>query len=104
MTTNYFEIIITLILFFIFREKKLCDVKLVAKNGEEIWAHKVILAANSDYFHCMFNSDFIESKQSEIFINEIDPVILKLLVDFIYTSQLVITEQHVQVIFFYHIL
>lgn len=41
----------------------------------------------------------MESKQSKFFINELDPVILKLLVDFICTSQL--TEEHVQVIFFY---
>lgn len=51
------------------------------------------------YFYSMFNSDFMESKQSKFFINELDPVILKLLVDFICTSQL--TEEYVPVIFFY---
>lgn len=77
--------------------KQLCDIKIIAKNGAEIWAHKVVLAANSEYFNIMFNSKFKESKELEIQIQELDPNVLSLLIDFIYSSELVVNEQNVQV-------
>ncbi|XP_022177565.1 kelch-like protein 17 isoform X2 [Myzus persicae] len=76
--------------------KQLCDIKIIAKNGAEIWAHKVVLAANSEYFNIMFNSKFKESKELEIQIQELDPNVLSLLIDFIYSSELVVNEQNVQ--------
>lgn len=60
-------------------------------------AHKVLLAANSEYFNIMFNSGFKEATESEIRIQELDPHVLKLLIDFIYTSELIVNEQYVQV-------
>lgn len=67
------------------------------QNGSEIWAHKIVLAANSDYFNVMFNSGFKESKESEIVIQDLDPHIMSLLIEFMYTSKLVVTEQNFQV-------
>ncbi|XP_027841319.2 kelch-like protein 3 isoform X1 [Aphis gossypii] len=78
------------------RNKELCDIKIVAKNGEEIWAHKVVLAANSEYFNIMFNSQFKESKELEIKIQELDPYVLSSLIDFIYSSELVVNEQNIK--------
>jgi len=89
--------LILLIKFVHFRNNQLCDIKIVAKNGEEIWAHKVVLAANSEYFNIMFNSQFKESKELEIKIQELEPFVLNLLIDFIYSSELVVNEQNVQV-------
>ena len=89
--------LILLITFFNCRNEQLCDIKIIAKNGEEIRAHKVVLAANSKYFNIMFNSQFKESKEFEIEIQDLDPHALSLLIDFIYTSELAVNEQNVQV-------
>ncbi|CAI6361911.1 unnamed protein product [Macrosiphum euphorbiae] len=78
------------------KNEKLCDIKIIAKNGEEIWAHKDVLAANSEYFNIMFNSQFKESKELEIQIQDLDPYALSLLIDFIYTSELAVNVQNVQ--------
>jgi len=45
----------------------------------------------------MFNSQFKESKELEIHIQELDPYALSLLIDFIYTSELAVNVQNVQV-------
>lgn len=76
------------------REKELCDVKLIFENGEEICAHKDVLAANSEYFNIMFNGGFKESGQSGIIINMLDPIIVKPLINFMYTFELVITVEN----------
>lgn len=65
----------------------MCDIKLKLQKGSEIWAHKIVLAANSDYFHVMFNSGFKESKATEIVFQDLDLHILSLLIEFIYTSK-----------------
>ncbi|CAI6377085.1 unnamed protein product [Macrosiphum euphorbiae] len=78
------------------KNEQLCDIKIIAKNGEEIRAHKAVLAANSKYFNIMFNSQFKESKEFEIQIQDLDPHALNLLIDFIYTSELAINVQNVQ--------
>ncbi|VVC25376.1 Hypothetical protein CINCED_3A012742 [Cinara cedri] len=75
--------------------QQLCDVKLKTKNGDIIWAHKVVLAANSEYFNIMFNGQFKESRVAEIVIQQLDVFILNLLIDFIYTSKLFISEQNI---------
>lgn len=79
------------------RNNRLCDIKIIAKNGEEISAHKVVQAANSEYFSIMFNSEFKESKELEFVIQDLDPYVSSLLIDFIYTSELVVNVQNVQV-------
>lgn len=72
--------------------------KLVSKNHtQKLWAHKIVLAANSDYFNIMFNGQFKESNVSEIIFEQLGGSILTLLIDFIYTSKLVITEKNMHV-------
>jgi kelch-like protein 2/3 len=81
--------------FFLFRDKMLCDVVLVAE-GVEINAHKLVLAASSPYFCAMFK-DFEERTQDRIVIGGVDPDALRCLVDYIYTSEVQVTEENVQV-------
>lgn len=50
-------------------------------------AHKVILAAGSDYFHAMFSSTLRESSQNEIKLESLDGTAVKGLLDFIYSGQ-----------------
>lgn len=78
------------------RSGLLCDVTL--KVGEvELSAHRNILSSGSQYFYAMFTGDLAESKSDCITLQEIDPKALSLLVDFIYTSEIQVTEENVQV-------
>lgn len=80
---------------FCFRQNLLCDVTLVADNVE-VPAHKMVLAACSPYFYAMFTS-FEESKQDRITLQGVDSYALQLLVDYVYTSEVHVTEENVQV-------
>lgn len=75
----------------------LCDVTLVADNVE-IPAHKMVLAACSPYFYAMFTS-FEESKQDRITLQGVDSYALQILVDYVYSSEVHVTEENVQVSF-----
>ena len=58
--------------------RELCDITLVAGNVE-IPAHKLVLAATSDYFRSMFVIDFKEKDSDKIVIQDVNPDILTLL-------------------------
>jgi kelch-like protein 2/3 len=68
---------------------------LIAKE-EEFSAHKTVLAACSPYFNAMF-SCFEESRQNRIQLQDIDPKALSLLLDYVYTAEVQVTEENVQV-------
>ena len=72
------------------------DVRL--KVREDIFpAHRIVLAANSDYFHAMFTDGMKESNQEVIELkNEgISPDALKTVMDSIYTGDLHVNEENV---------
>ncbi|CAH2300559.1 kelch 2 isoform X1 [Pelobates cultripes] len=75
----------------------LCDVTIVAEDVE-ILAHKVVLAACSPYFHAMFTGEMSESRAKRVRIKEVDGWTLKLLVDYVYTAEIKVTEENVQVL------
>lgn len=56
----------------------------------------MVLAACSPYFYAMFNS-FEESKQDRITLQGVDYQALLLLVEYVYTSEVQVTEENVQV-------
>lgn len=56
----------------------------------------MVLASCSPYFYAMFMS-FEESKQDRITLQEVDSQALTLLVDYVYTSEVQVTEENVQV-------
>ncbi len=74
----------------------LTDVVLVADNME-IPAHRAVLAACSPYFYAMFTGDLAEAKAERIVLQEIDGKALALLIEFVYTSEVHVTEENVQV-------
>lgn len=73
----------------------MCDVTLVAE-GIEIPGHKMVLASCSSYFYAMFTG-FEESRQDRITLQGIDHRALKLLIEYVYTSIVEVTEENVQV-------
>lgn len=87
--------------FFFPREKFLCDVTLITTNLEEFPAHRAILASCSPYFHAMF-SCFEESHQNKIVLQDVDPKALSLLLDYVYTAEIQVNEDNVQVFFRFH--
>ncbi|XP_078087057.1 kelch-like protein 3 isoform X2 [Mustelus asterias] len=75
----------------------LCDVTIVAEDVE-IEAHRIVLAACSPYFCAMFTGDMAESKAKKVEIKDIDGHTLSKLIDYIYTAEVEVTEENVQVL------
>lgn len=76
-------------------EIQLCDIILVA-GDQKFYAHKNVLSAGSLYFFAMFNGFFPESDKKEIVLNDIEPECLKVILDYIYTGQLIVNNGIVQ--------
>ncbi|XP_020631906.1 kelch-like protein 17 [Orbicella faveolata] len=77
-------------------EGQFIDVRL--KVREDIFpAHRIVLAANSDYFHAMFTDGMKESNQEVIELKgeSISPDALKIVMDSIYTGDLRVNEENV---------
>lgn len=74
---------------------ELCDVEFVV-DGAQIPAHRVVLAASSPYFNAMFNSDLSERNQCQIELHDVTADAVSLLVDYIYTGDLTISDDNVQ--------
>ncbi|ELT88493.1 hypothetical protein CAPTEDRAFT_174860 [Capitella teleta] len=78
------------------REKdQLFDVTLVA-DGQSFGAHRVALAASSDYFRAMFTDAMLECKQTQIELNGVGALGLKHILDYAYTSKLTLTLGNIQ--------
>ncbi|XP_055703551.1 kelch-like protein diablo [Phlebotomus papatasi] len=77
------------------RHHELCDV-ILNVGGRKIFAHRVILSACSPYFRAMFTGELEESRQTEVTIRDIDENAMELLIDFCYTSHIVVEESNVQ--------
>jgi len=82
--------------FCVSRQTMLCDVILVV-DGIEVPCHRAVLAACSPYFYAMFTGELFESKADKVVLQDIDGKALLMLVDFMYTSDITVTEENVQV-------
>ena len=80
------------------RKKKIhCDITIVAGASRTKYpAHRVVLASGSNYFDAMLGGNFTESQENEIFIGDVEDKSIKVLVDFIYTSEITVDEDNVQ--------
>lgn len=76
-------------------EGRLRDIVLRVQ-GRKIYAHRLVLAASSQYFRSMFAGDMLESRSTEVELKEVEADAIELLVDFAYTTRLEITVTNVQ--------
>ena len=77
-------------------QSEFIDVRL--KVHEDIFpAHRIILAANSDYFYAMFTAEMKESNQEVIELKDdsISSDALKIVMDSIYTGDIHVNEENV---------
>uniref|UniRef100_A0A668A294 Kelch-like family member 40b n=1 Tax=Myripristis murdjan TaxID=586833 RepID=A0A668A294_9TELE len=77
---------------------KLVDCVLKIKD-KEFPCHRLVLCACSSYFRSIFLSDMEESKKREIVLEDVEPGVMGLVLKYLYTSNINVTEQNVQDIF-----
>ena len=77
------------------RRSQFCDVELKMKGNVRLQAHRVVLASSSPYFMKLLTSSS-NSKKYEVTLSDplLDVTTLELLISFIYTSVLRITESN----------
>ena len=74
----------------------LTDVSLVV-NGQLFHAHKLVLCTSSDYFLTMFNGPLATGHLGpEVHISGISASTMELILNYIYTGAVVITEENIQ--------
>nr|XP_057916322.1 kelch-like protein 40b [Doryrhamphus excisus] len=77
---------------------KLVDCVLKIKD-KEFPCHRLVLCACSSYFRSIFLSDLDEHKKREIILEDVEPGVMGLILKYLYTSKINVTEQNVQDIF-----
>ena len=77
------------------QEGQLCDVVLETESGDQIAAHRNVLAACSPYFRAMFVGSLAESNQKIVYLKEIDFDILKSVVAYAYNAKFLLPTDEV---------
>ncbi|KAJ8389552.1 hypothetical protein AAFF_G00117890 [Aldrovandia affinis] len=76
-------------------ESSLTDVTLHVQ-GVDFPCHRVVLAAATNYFRAMFCNDLKEKHEDRILIHGVDAETMRILLDYTYTSKVLITKHNVQ--------
>ncbi|XP_014196918.1 kelch-like protein 7 [Haplochromis burtoni] len=77
------------------KQGSLCDVTLVVQ-GKRLAAHRAVLAAASHVFRLMFTTRMKESVSPEVELRSVEPEILELLLEYIYTSQITVDSTNAE--------
>ncbi|GCC36069.1 kelch-like protein 41 [Chiloscyllium punctatum] len=79
-------------------ENKFVDCSL--KVGSKLFpCHRLILAACSPYFREYFFSDVNEEKKREVVLEDIDESVVDMILKYLYSSEIVLTDENVQNVF-----
>ncbi|KAL0966567.1 hypothetical protein UPYG_G00296870 [Umbra pygmaea] len=78
--------------------EKFVDCVLKIKD-KEFPCHRLVLAASSPFFKAMFLSNLEEGGKREIVLKDVEPGVMGMILRYIYTSDINLTEQNVQDIF-----
>uniref|UniRef100_A0A671SL55 Kelch-like family member 40b n=1 Tax=Sinocyclocheilus anshuiensis TaxID=1608454 RepID=A0A671SL55_9TELE len=68
-------------------------------KDKEFPCHRLVLAACSSYFRAFFKSGVEESTQKKIVLEDVEPGVMGMILKYLYTSNINVTEQNVQDIF-----
>jgi kelch-like protein 2/3 len=93
--TVVYRINISNTFFFFFSNEELCDIALKTDNGTVVVGHKNVLVAASKYFRDMFSS--VDKNINVVIIKDLDSSALQILIDYIYTGKIKITNEDVKV-------
>jgi len=77
------------------REGRFTDIILVA-DGKRFPAHRAVLCSCSPYFDRMFQPGFVEQENNEVVLKDFDADTLAVLLEFMYTAKITITEDNAQ--------
>ncbi|XP_026695906.2 kelch-like protein 40 [Ciona intestinalis] len=77
----------------------LVDVTLIAEGKKLKPCHRVVLAASSPYFRAMFSNNMMEQNLDEVKLQNVEFSSINAIVDYLYTSKIVINDDNVQSIF-----
>ncbi|XP_012670073.2 ectoderm-neural cortex protein 1 [Clupea harengus] len=79
------------------RQQRLFTDVLLHAGSRSFPCHRAVLAACSRYFEAMFSGGLMESQASEVdFRDSIHPEVLELLLDYAYSSRVVINEENAE--------
>lgn len=78
----------------LFEKKKHCDMTIIAKDNVQIPCHKAILISRSDVFEAMFDHETKEKKSNEVDIDDLEPIVLKEMLRFMYTDTIPNIARH----------
>ena len=75
----------------------LCDVVLMTENGNtKFYAHRAVLAASSAYFYKLYTGTSLSRYNRETILQGITDSILQVVVDYIYSAHVVLTEVNIE--------
>nr|XP_020140943.1 kelch repeat and BTB domain-containing protein 8 isoform X1 [Microcebus murinus] len=80
-------------------EGQLTDIVVEVDHGRTFSCHRNVLAAVSPYFRSMFTSGLTESTQKEVRIVGVEAESMDLVLNYAYTSRVILTEANVQALF-----
>lgn len=70
----------------LFESPLLADFEFNVK-GVKILAHKVVLAAQTEYYRELFTADLEEAKTGKVEITDFDPDVIRIMLEFIYKGE-----------------
>ena len=75
----------------------LCDVVLMTEEGStKFYAHRSVLAASSSYFYELYTGTFLSRYTRETILRGITDAILRVVLDYVYSAQILLTEENIE--------